>query len=301
MATPWYIKVRADLETDPRVIRMAGIISAQGRLPLDGVTTLVTTNIVRDVTLAGLLRVWRHANGHTCDGLFRHVTSLDYIDTIAGIAGFGEAMQIVGWVELDATAQTLTLPNFLEWNTPAKSGARGGRPGNPKSAAAQRQQKYRAKQQAEQPHNNPVTTKEQKASQPHIGRGKGTVQEEREYGAAGGNAAVLDAIGTKAEVIALAYPRQDDPIGCMSIIADDLLAGQDAEQMRLAVQRCANFIRKAPGGSGNRYVPSARAFFAERQWRSPEAFESRWQAEGHESAPPARKPVKLTTAPKNGF
>lgn len=105
-----------------------------------------------------------------------------------------------------------------------------------------------------------------------------------------------------AEVIALAYPRQDDPIGTMAIIADDLLAGQDSEQMRLAVQRCANFIRKAPGGSANRFVPSARSFFAERQWRSPEAFESRWQNDGHDSAQSgARKPVKLTTPPKNGF
>jgi len=111
-----------------------------------------------------------------------------------------------------------------------------------------------------------------------------------------------DPISVQSEVIALVYPRQDDPIGVMSIIADDLNAGQDVEQMRLAVANCADYIRKAPGGSSNRYVPSARSFFEARQWRSPEALQNRWTSDlAPKGDQPPKKPVKLTTPAKGGF
>ena len=111
-----------------------------------------------------------------------------------------------------------------------------------------------------------------------------------------------DPIGVQSEMIALSYPRQDDPIGVMSIIAYDLNDGQDVEQMRLAVAKCADHIRKAPGGSSNRYVPSARRFFETRQWRSPEALKNRWKSDlALKGDQPPKKPVKLTTPAKGGF
>lgn len=85
-------------------------------------------------------------------------------------------------------------------------------------------------------------------------------------------------LSLQADAIAAAYPRQDDPIGVRSLILDELRRGTtDPIAMREAVQLCAGHIRRAPGGSSNRYVPNARTFFAESQWRSPEAFEARWQ------------------------
>lgn len=140
MASSW-IKLRIDLDTDPRVLTMADLISqSAGSYVLNpaardllGVTPTVTRNAMRDVTLASLFRVWRDANRHTSDGVFHHC-SLDHLDTIAGIPGFGRAMSHIGWAVEDTAEHTVTLVNFLEMNTPAKDG---------RSSAAIRQQRYR--------------------------------------------------------------------------------------------------------------------------------------------------------------
>lgn len=140
MASSW-IKLRIDLDTDPRVLTMADLISqSAGSYVLNpsardllGVTPTVTRNAMRDVTLASLFRVWRDANRHTSDGVFHHC-SLDHLDTIAGITGFGRAMSHIGWAVEDTTEHTVTLVNFLEMNSPAKDG---------RSSAAIRQQRYR--------------------------------------------------------------------------------------------------------------------------------------------------------------
>jgi hypothetical protein len=56
------------------------------------------------------------------------------IDEIAGIPGFGEAMQYVGWALHDDEKDAIILPNFTEWNTPAKD-----------RTAAERQRRFREK------------------------------------------------------------------------------------------------------------------------------------------------------------
>jgi hypothetical protein len=56
------------------------------------------------------------------------------IDEIAGIPGFGEAMEYVGWALHNAEKDAIILPNFTEWNTPAKD-----------RTAAERQRRYREK------------------------------------------------------------------------------------------------------------------------------------------------------------
>lgn len=98
--------------------------------------------------------------------------------------------------------------------------------------------------------------------------------------------------------IAGLYPRQDAPAVVLDCILSDLEHGETVETLRRQVAACAEHIAKAPGGSGNRFVPSAKAFFSERQWRSPEAFAGRWQADGAGGAGPK---VKLTTKPEGGW
>lgn len=144
MANDW-IKIREDLLTDPRVLTMAGMLSSTAASyvfsasarDLLGVTPTVTRDVMRDVTVTGLIRVWRAGNRHTVDGVFRHC-DLSHIDQYAEIPGFGPAMQHVGYAIYDAQSQTVTLPNFLEHNAPAKAG-KG-------SKGSERQRRYREKQ-----------------------------------------------------------------------------------------------------------------------------------------------------------
>lgn len=105
--------------------------------------------------------------------------------------------------------------------------------------------------------------------------GKGREEEKRESNA---SAPEQHELALQADAIATTYPRQDDPVGVRALILDELRRGAtDPITMREAVQKCAAHIRRAPGGSANRYVPTARTFFGDSQWRSPEAFEERWQ------------------------
>lgn len=147
---PSWIKIRADLESDPRVHRMAAhiaksapgyILTGQAKDLFGSVTDTVTRNALRDVTVMGLSRVWFAANDHTTDGVFRHA-DLSYLDDLAHIAGFGAAMASVGYALHDPEAHTVTLPRFVEHNAPDKNGERN------KTAAARRQQRLRDKKKA---------------------------------------------------------------------------------------------------------------------------------------------------------
>lgn len=129
---PW-IKFNITLFTDPRVDAIASaiaahaaryILDAQHAKDLFGVTESVTCHALRDVTVTALLRIFIAGNEHTTDGIFRHVSSIAYLDLLAGIAGMGAAMQKVGWAMFDKATQTVTLVNFLEYNSPGKNGQR---------------------------------------------------------------------------------------------------------------------------------------------------------------------------------
>lgn len=84
-------------------------------------------------------------------------------------------------------------------------------------------------------------------------------------------------LALQADAIAAAYPRSDDPLTVRTMILEELQRGTLPQEMREGVLRCVAFIRTAPGGVSNRYVPSARSFFERQSWRSPEGFEQRWQ------------------------
>lgn len=145
MAGDW-IKYRASLSTHPKVWKMADVLGSSldiGRRlltnhngALDG---MVTRDVTRDITLAALLRVWCATNEHTEDGVW-HMSTLDTLDNAAGIVGFGAAMAAVEWAIYDPQNNTVTLPNFTEYNAPAKHGGR--------STGAQRQARYREKLKA---------------------------------------------------------------------------------------------------------------------------------------------------------
>lgn len=142
---PSWIKLRDDLESDPRVHRMAahiaqtapGYILTHNAKDLFGsVTHNVTRNALRDVTVMGLSRVWFAANQHTTDGVFHHA-DLSYLDDLARIPGFGDAMAAVGYAIHDPEQGCVTLPRFEEYNSPDKNGHRA------KTAGALRAQRLR--------------------------------------------------------------------------------------------------------------------------------------------------------------
>jgi hypothetical protein len=101
---------------------------------------------MRLLVVGGLHAVWAAVNEHTADGVMANAYPED-LDDIAGIDGFGLAMKSAGWLEVDEAAQTLTFPNFGQWNTPAKD-----------TTAAERMRKHRAKQDVAR---NAVTVTEQ--------------------------------------------------------------------------------------------------------------------------------------------
>ena len=145
MAGDW-IKMRSSLCTHPKVLLIADIIAESteiGRRLSTGfngaLREIVTRDVTRDIALSSLMRVWCATNEHTTDGVWISST-LDTLDMAAGIPGFGEAMEAAGWAIYDPENQTVTLPNFLENNAPAKNNAR--------SSGAERQARHRQKKKA---------------------------------------------------------------------------------------------------------------------------------------------------------
>lgn len=131
MAGDW-IKMRAALTTCPKVAAMARSIGMA-----DDFRGL-SRQAMRLLVVGGLHAVWAAVNEHTSDGVMANAYPED-LDDIAGISGFGAAMQAAGWLEVDNDAATLTFPNFGQWNTPAKD-----------STAAERMRKHREKQRVAQ-------------------------------------------------------------------------------------------------------------------------------------------------------
>jgi hypothetical protein len=148
MAGDW-IKMRPALLTSPKVKAVSAALASNTEtlkalcISSDALRYDVTSRVMRPVTVASLLVIWGAANDHTEDGVFRNA-DVTYIDDLAGIPGFGAAMESVGWAVFDEEKKTVTLPNFNEYNT-------CGKDRSPKAkSSAQRQKEYRErKKQAE--------------------------------------------------------------------------------------------------------------------------------------------------------
>lgn len=91
MAGDW-IKMRTDLLTSPKVVRMASALQTD-RFRIAG----------------GLLSVWSLFDAHSADGVL-HGYSMGTVDDLAAWAGFASAMESVGWLCCDS--QSLSLPDF---------------------------------------------------------------------------------------------------------------------------------------------------------------------------------------------
>ena len=91
MAGDW-IKMRADLHTHPKVVRMASALKAD-RLRIVG----------------GLHSAWCLFDVHSVDG-FLDGYSPETLDDMIGFPGFARAMIAVGWLEEDG--ESLVMPRF---------------------------------------------------------------------------------------------------------------------------------------------------------------------------------------------
>lgn len=95
MAGDW-IKMRADLHTHPKVVRIMSALKAD-RLRVIG----------------GLHAVWCLFDAHSTDGKLDGYTT-DALDILIGWHGFSGAMVNIGWLEVDG--ESLTTPGFDEHN-----------------------------------------------------------------------------------------------------------------------------------------------------------------------------------------
>ncbi|CAM2142629.1 conserved protein of unknown function [Pararobbsia alpina] len=126
-----WIKMRSGLLTNPKVIRMSRLL-AESRTFINWwlrgtnkVTCDVTVyeicdvTVVTRVTVASLLSVWSAVNDASqTDGFVAGISLLD-VDEMAGVHGFGEAMQTVGWLQISDDG--ILFPNFSEHNTVGKA------------------------------------------------------------------------------------------------------------------------------------------------------------------------------------
>lgn len=130
-----WIKMRGTLLASPKVIAISrhlqGVrefrdwLTPGGGGPMNG--QIVSDEASRCVTVALLLRVWSTAREHgVFDGedlIFPCIGVVD-IDEIAGVSGFGEAMNRVGWAYSKGKKGGVVLPNFKEYNVPATDAER---------------------------------------------------------------------------------------------------------------------------------------------------------------------------------
>lgn len=157
MAGDW-IKMRTDLYRDPKVCMIAdALMSPEGALARyvdqnEQRNMTITRNVLRNATVGSLVTVWgvmRLRGRRNGDDLVCAKATLVIIDDIAEMPGFGAAMQSVGWVE--ETDDGLVFNNFFkELNTD---------PCTPKrTAAAERQHRYRERQKAQRDVTSNVTS-----------------------------------------------------------------------------------------------------------------------------------------------
>ncbi len=152
MADDW-IKMRASLITHPKVTAIARLlyedVGFRNWIGLDpeGVRTRVTErySALRYVTVTGLLVLWSCARRHgVFDGsdlILQHST-LEDIDHMAGVPGFGPALLAVGWI---TEQHGITFYNFKSYNIPRSD--------------ADRQKAYRERQQRVTDPLQPVTAR----------------------------------------------------------------------------------------------------------------------------------------------
>jgi hypothetical protein len=129
MAGDW-IKMRLNLVTHPKVMRVAqALVENRDYREWSGLHWVIPSEderqarydalrITRYVTVTALLRWWGYANEHIEDETIVGLWP-DDIDQIAGVPGFCEAIEGVGWIEIDVKAGSVRVPNFNKYNVQA--------------------------------------------------------------------------------------------------------------------------------------------------------------------------------------
>jgi len=156
MADDW-IKIRTDIYRDPKVCLMAEHLeSSDGDLARyvrqnKQRDMAVTRNVTRHAIVGCLVTVWgviRHRGKRECDNATLPGVTVNVLDDIADIPGFGEAMESVGWVE--QTEEGIVFPNYY--------GNYNSEPSSSKAMTAlERQRNCRTRKRHEKCHEN-VTT-----------------------------------------------------------------------------------------------------------------------------------------------
>jgi hypothetical protein len=138
MAGEW-IKMRASLHTDPKVMAIGRYLERQDDFcqwfTADATCGVFLCDVaLRYVVTGALHNAWCNVNEHSvtravtrCNEAFIAGAGLDWIDTVTGIQHFGDAMASVGWARADKDG--LCFPKFNHHNT----------------SGAERQRRYRAK------------------------------------------------------------------------------------------------------------------------------------------------------------
>lgn len=132
-----WIKLRDDIDTDPKVLRIARLIAKadgdQFFVARTGKTDLlgdrfdtISETVSRDVSVACLRRLWCNVATHGRVELLNPDDTesstaciggdLETIGLITGMPSFGKALVKVGWVQFDKERELLFFPNFLEFN-----------------------------------------------------------------------------------------------------------------------------------------------------------------------------------------
>lgn len=219
-----------------------------------------------DAIVGKLLRVWCWADEHSVDG-----TSVplhrDDIDEMCSKRGFAAAMEAVGW--LSGNDGCVTFPEFWKHNGTTAKG---------RCVTAKRVDKHRSGN-GESVTN--VTATSEDCNGDSVTPALPDKKEIRleALSPAGAPEGLPVEVNDWAQLIVAAYGRKDSLMDCLQFVASMLRRGTDKPaEVLLAVKKCSAIIlAKAPQGFSTQFVPRAKPFFEEEQWRSPEAFEQRWQ------------------------
>lgn len=163
MAGDW-IKMRGALLTNPKVVRMGRHLASNKYFREwwtrgtnascdETVYELCDVTVVTRVTVASLLSVWSAVNDAASKGGFIKGIGLFEVDEMAGVPGFGESMQLVGW--LIERENGIEFPNFEEHNTIGKDRSSSAKTG------AERTKEWRQKKRASDSVTSDVTVTSQ--------------------------------------------------------------------------------------------------------------------------------------------
>ncbi len=150
--------MRSDLAKHPKVCIMADLLMKEDS-ELAGYVShfcmcdmAITRNVTRNACVGALVTVWgilRQRGERVDDDLFIEMASLETIDEIADLPGFGSAMKAVGWVK--ETSKGLILNRFFEdLNTEVDK---------KRSSAAERQRRYRERKKERESVTKNVTSR----------------------------------------------------------------------------------------------------------------------------------------------